>query len=110
MTDGIASTLPIEVMDTHSIWSCDTRRMGRFGNSKKNSLLENRRMKKIGYSIIGAIFLGGLCIGITWLLGALFGPLYHGEEESSRNFGIFLYSFFAFLIGGAIVGYVIAKK
>ncbi|MES2674586.1 MAG: hypothetical protein V4660_10120 [Pseudomonadota bacterium] len=63
-------------------------------------------MKKIGYSIVGAIFFGGLCIGITWLLGALFGPLYHGEEESSRNFGIFLYSLFAFVIGGAMVDYV----
>jgi hypothetical protein len=84
------------------VWAdLETEKKFSFGKSKneKNRVFNCR-----------CYFFGGLCIGITWLLGALFGPLYHGEEESSRNFGIFLYSFFAFVIGGAIAGYVIAKK
>jgi len=67
-------------------------------------------MKKILYPILGAVLLGGICIAFAWVLGALFGPLYQGEEESTRNFKIFLYVFFACVLGGGISGYFFAKR
>lgn len=67
-------------------------------------------MKKILYPIIGAVLLGGICIALTWILGTLFGPLYQGEEESTRNFKIFLYVFIACALGGAVSGYFFAKR
>ena len=67
-------------------------------------------MKKILFSFFGAVILGSLCIGITWAIGALFGPLYQGEEEANRNFGYFLVAFSIFVFGGAVLGFVFERK
>ncbi len=67
-------------------------------------------MKKLIFSILGGILFGALCIGVTWLLGSLFGPLYQGEEESTRNFKIFLFALLASIVIGAILGFLLGKK
>lgn len=66
-------------------------------------------MKKIIYPIIGAVLLGGICIAFTWIFGALFGPLYQGEEESTRNFKIFLFAFIICIMSGIVGGYFFSK-
>ena len=67
-------------------------------------------MKNILYGFLGALFFGGSCIGLTWLAGVLFGPLYQGEAESTRNFKIFLTALLISIIVGAISGYLYSKK
>ena len=67
-------------------------------------------MKKYNYGIFGGLLFGAICIVITWLIGALFGPLYQGEEESSRNFKLFLFAFSVSVIIGVIVGLLHGKK
>jgi membrane protein DedA with SNARE-associated domain len=67
-------------------------------------------MKKYIYSFLGGILFGAICISVTWVIGALFGPLYQGEEESSRNFKIFLLAFLFFIILGAVLGFIRGKR
>jgi len=67
-------------------------------------------MKKIIFSVLGSITFGALCIGAAWLLGSLFGPLYQGEEESTRNFKIFLFALLTSIVIGAIIGFLLGKK
>ena len=67
-------------------------------------------MKKTLFIVIGSVIFGFICIGITWLIGSLFGPLYQGEGESTRNFKIFLVAFVLSLIAGGVSGYIMAKK
>ena len=67
-------------------------------------------MKKLAFSIAGAMVLGVICIGLAWLLGHLFGPLYSSEAESTRNFKIFLFSFMASIALGAFIGAKAANK
>lgn len=67
-------------------------------------------MKRILFIIAGMIIAGGMCIGLTWLLGAFFGPLYQGEDESTRNFKIFLGVFILSLIAGGMISNKLYKK
>ncbi len=67
-------------------------------------------MKKLLFSLLGAAIFGGGCIGVTWGIGAVFGPMYQGEDESTRNFKIFLGVFLLSIILGAISGFVYGKK
>jgi len=60
-------------------------------------------MKRIFYIFSGMIVAGGICIGLAWLIGALFGPLYQGEGESTRNFKIFLGVFVLSLVAGGVI-------
>ena len=71
-------------------------------------------MKKIFFSVIGAVIAGLICNILFWGAGqvavALDVRLYNSEEEASRNFVFFLVSLFVFIIFGLISGYQIAKK
>ncbi|ARU28175.1 hypothetical protein [Cellvibrio sp. PSBB006] len=67
-------------------------------------------MKRILFSLLGGLVAGGLCIGVTWIIGALWGPLYQGEDESTRNFKIFLVIFFMSVCAGAIFGFIAGKE
>lgn len=60
-------------------------------------------MKRVLFIIAGMLVAGGICIGITWLLGVFFGPMYQGEDESTRNFKIFLGAFIFFMLAGGII-------
>lgn len=60
-------------------------------------------MKRFLYILSGVIVAGAICVGLTWLLGAFFGPLYQGEDESTRNFKIFLGVFILSLIAGGMI-------
>ena len=66
--------------------------------------------QKILFSFLGALISGTLCVGIIWLLGALFDPLYQSEDESTRNFKIFLFAFLISVIAGAVLGCMLAKN
>ena len=67
-------------------------------------------MKKILLPIVGAIAGGVICNLLFWLLGrlAIFFDLrlYDGEQESSRNFIIFLIVLILFILIGAFWGYL----
>lgn len=67
-------------------------------------------MKRIFFILSGMIVFGGICIGLTWLLGAFLGPLYQGEDESTRNFKIFLGFFVFSLIAGGLISDKIFKR
>ena len=67
-------------------------------------------MKRFFYILAGIIIGGGICIGLTWLLGAFFGPLYQGEDESTRNFKIFLGAFIIFVVAGGVISNKVYKK
>lgn len=67
-------------------------------------------MSKFLYSFVGAVLFGAVCIGVAWLIGAMFGPLYEGEEESTRNFKIFLLVFLASIVAGAVSGFIYGKR
>ena len=67
-------------------------------------------MKRLLYIFGGMLIAGGICVGITWMLGASFGPLYQGEDESTRNFKIFLVAFILSLIAGGIISNKLYKK
>lgn len=62
-------------------------------------------MKKLLYSIAGSVLAGGVCVGLSYAIGWLFGPLYYGEDESTRNFVIFLWALAGFVVAGAVAGY-----
>lgn len=61
-------------------------------------------MKKTALALLGAFFGGVLCVGIAWALGHFFGPLYSSEDESTRNFKIFLLAFVVSLLAGGWLG------
>lgn len=71
-------------------------------------------MKKILFSLLGAVIAGVICNAIFWGVGhiavALDIRLYNSEEEASRNFLIFLVSLGIFILAGLIYGYRIAKN
>ena len=67
-------------------------------------------MKRFLYILGGIIIGGGTCIGLTWLLGAFFGPLYQGEHESTRNFKIFLGAFILSIIAGGVISNNVYKR
>ena len=67
-------------------------------------------MKRILFIFLGMIVAGGICIGFAWLIGALFGPLYQGEDESTRNFKIFLGVFVLSLVAGGLISNKIFKR
>lgn len=67
-------------------------------------------MKRLLYILGGMLIAGGICIGITWTLGAFFEPLYQGEDESTRNFKIYLAVFVLSLIAGGMVSNKLYKK
>ena len=67
-------------------------------------------MKRFLYILTGMIVAGAICVGLTWLLGAFFGPLYQGEDESTRNFKIFLATFVVFIFAGGFVSNKLYKK
>lgn len=60
-------------------------------------------MKRLLYIFAGIIIAGAICIGLAWLAGVFFGPLYQGEEESTRNFKIFLGAFVFFIVAGGLI-------
>jgi hypothetical protein len=60
-------------------------------------------VKRLLFISTGAVAAACLVILIAFLLGALFGPLYHGEDESSRNFEIFLVVLLASIISGGFL-------
>lgn len=66
-------------------------------------------MKKAIYSVIGAIFMGSICIVVTWAIGAIFGPLYTSEDESTRNFKIFFIAFIISIVTGLVSGFMYAR-
>lgn len=61
-------------------------------------------MKKTAFALLGALLGGALCVGSAWALGYFFGPLYGSEEESTRNFKIFLLAFVMSLLAGGWLG------
>jgi hypothetical protein len=67
-------------------------------------------MKRTLLSLLGALVSGALCIGLSWGIGALWGPLYQGEDESTRNFKIFLVIFLASVFTGALVGFIAGRR
>lgn len=67
-------------------------------------------MKTFIYILAGAVIAGAVCVGITWGIGALFGPLYQGEAESARNFKIFLAVFSISLIAGGFGGLSFSRR
>ncbi len=67
-------------------------------------------MKRVLFIIAGMLVAGGICIGITWLLGVFFGPMYQGEDESTRNFKIFLGTFVFLIIAGGIISDRLFKR
>ena len=61
------------------------------------------------------VVVGGACgtiivIVVFILIGSLFGPLYQSEEESSRNFVIFLISLFLGTGSGALFAYKLKEQ
>lgn len=67
-------------------------------------------MRRIVYSFFGSFFLAVTCVGIFWIAGSLFGPLYQNEDEANRNFGIFVFAFILSIIIGGYLGFKIATK
>ena len=67
-------------------------------------------MKRLLYILVGMVIAGGICIGFAWMLGAFFGPLYQGEDESTRNFKIFLGAFVLSLIAGGMISNKLYKR
>lgn len=61
-------------------------------------------MKKTAFALLGAFLGGVLCVGVAWALGHFFGPLYSSEDESTRNFKIFLLAFVVSLMMGGWLG------
>jgi len=61
-------------------------------------------MKRFIYITAGILLSAGVVISLTWLAGAMFGPLYQGEDESTRNFKIFLLVLLVSIIAGGIFG------
>lgn len=66
-------------------------------------------MKRALFSLLGGVLAGAACIALTYAAGWLFGPLYRGEDESSRNFVIFLWVFAGFVIAGVIMGFRLGR-
>lgn len=66
-------------------------------------------MRKALFALLGGVLAGAICIGLAYVAGWLFGPLYRGEDESSRNFVIFLWTFLGFVVAGAIIGYRLGR-
>lgn len=64
-------------------------------------------MKKLLFALCGALLGGLFCVVLAWGLGHFYGPLYGSEDESTRNFKIFLA---ALLVSLFIGGYVGAKQ
>ena len=60
-------------------------------------------MTRLLIILLGMIVAGLICIGLAWMLGSFFGPLYQGEDESTRNFKIFLAVFSVFVIAGGVI-------
>lgn len=67
-------------------------------------------MKKLILSLLGMFIGAVLCVGITWLIGQIFGQLYQGEDEANRNFGIFLIAFCVLSISGGVIGFLYGSK
>ena len=60
-------------------------------------------MKRLVYILSGSLLSALVIVAITWIIGALFGPLYQGEDESTRNFRIFLAIFVLSVVAGGLV-------
>jgi len=61
------------------------------------------------------IFLSGsvsalICIALFYLAGQMFGPLYQGEDESTRNFKVFLGALVLFIALGIWGGIRLTRK
>ena len=67
-------------------------------------------MRTFLYIVCGLVIGGMLCIGIAWIIGAVYGPLYQGEAESARNFKIFLLLFSISLAAGGAGGYGLSRR
>lgn len=62
----------------------------------------SRLLKIIAGGLLGAVFV----ILAAYLIGRLFGPLYNSEDESARNFKLFL----LILVGGIGAGALLAHR
>ncbi len=71
-------------------------------------------MRKLLFSACGAVLAGTICNILFWGAGKLaliFDiRLYNSEEESARNFLIFLIVFLLCIVAGGIYGYYRANK
>ena len=67
-------------------------------------------MKAILLTILFAILGLLLSIGLFYLAGSIWGPLYQGEDEATRNFKIFLLVSLGFIVVGGFAGYRVANK
>lgn len=71
-------------------------------------------MRKLLFSSCGAVLAGILCNILFWGAGKLAIildiRLYNGEEESARNFLIFLFAFLTSIIAGGIYGFYLANN
>lgn len=69
-------------------------------------------MKRLAYIISGSL-LGGLVVYLfTRVLGFILEPYYRpsGEDEMTRNFMIFIVTFFIFVVIGGFLGNKYFKK
>ncbi|ARR06152.1 hypothetical protein Vc3S01_1390 [Vibrio campbellii] len=62
----------------------------------------SRLIKIIAGGLLGAVFV----ILAAYLIGSLFGPLYNSEDESARNFKLFL----LILVGGIGAGALLVHR
>jgi heme/copper-type cytochrome/quinol oxidase subunit 3 len=66
-------------------------------------------MKRFFFAFFGACFGALLSISLAYLAGQVWGPLYHGEDQSTRNFKLFLLVTGLLLISGGMLGYRFSK-
>ncbi|QLE84480.1 hypothetical protein FLM48_04875 [Shewanella sp. Scap07] len=67
-------------------------------------------MSKILFPIVGGIIGFILTVGIFFLAGHFFGPLYQGEDEAARNVKVFLGVALCFIAVGFFIGHRLSNK
>ena len=60
-------------------------------------------MKRLLNIVNGTMMPGAAVIAVSWIIGAMFGPLSRDEDESTRNFRIFLAILALSLFAGGLV-------
>lgn len=100
----------MEELDADPNADIDSRRLGRPQKIAKYLVLEHNMIVRILSSLVGASIGAIFVFAVTWLLGAIFGPLYNSEEDMTRNLMLFLGACFAFVIMGGLLGNLIYEK
>ena len=67
-------------------------------------------MKRIVATLAGSLGALALVVLIFYLAGAIWGPLFEGEDESARNFKIFLACGVAGLVLGGWLGARLGRR